>query len=102
MRARHHHVWPGCDSCLPRHHTRLPHPCTRRYIRLPLVLTFFASEDRVHKLQSDKLKGIVDSVLFEPGRYLAMADTGVLPAMVPTQHPNLLATSYGLLVNEVS
>ena len=30
------------------------------YIRLPLVLTFFASEDRVHKLQSDKLKGIVD------------------------------------------
>ena len=43
----------------------------------------------------------MDSVLFEPGRYLAMADTGVLPAMVPTQHPNLLATSYGLLVNEL-
>jgi hypothetical protein len=40
------------------------------YLRLPLVLTFFASEDRVHKLQSPKLKGILDSCLFEPGRYL--------------------------------
>ena len=40
------------------------------YLRLPLVLTFFASDDRVHKLQSSKLKGILDSVLFEPGKYL--------------------------------
>ena len=40
------------------------------YLRLPLVLAFFASDDRVHKLQSPKLKGILDSVLFEPGRYV--------------------------------
>ena len=64
-------------------------------------MTFFASDDRVHKLQSAKLKGILDSVLFEPGAYLRMRDTGVVPAMVPTQHPQLLSSAYGLLVNEL-
>ena len=33
------------------------------YLRVPLVLTFFATEDRVHKLQSKKLRGILDAVL---------------------------------------
>jgi hypothetical protein len=71
------------------------------YLRLPLVLAFFASDDRVHKLQSPKLKGILDSVLFEPGRYLRLGATGVVPAMVPTQHPSLLASAFGLLINEL-
>jgi len=71
------------------------------YLRLPLVLAFFASDDRVHKLQSPKLKGILDSVVFEPGHWLATADTGVLPQMVPTQHTNLLASAYGLFTNEL-
>lgn len=71
------------------------------YIRLPLVLTFFASDDRVHKLQSLKLRNILDSLLFEPGRYLSVDMTGVEPVMCPTQHPSLLATSYGHLLNEL-
>lgn len=71
------------------------------YIRLPLVLTFFASDDRVHKLQSKKLRGLLDSLLFEPGKYLSVEMTGVEPVMVPTLHPDLLATPYGLLLNEL-
>ena len=71
------------------------------YIRMPLVLNFFAAEDRVHKLASSKLRAILDSVLFEPGRHLAMSDTGVEPAMVPTQHTELLASAYGALLNEL-
>ena len=71
------------------------------YMRLPLVWTFFASEDRVHKLQSSKLQAILDSVTFEPGRHLRVCDTGVMPEMVPTTHPRLLATPYGLLINEL-
>jgi hypothetical protein len=71
------------------------------YIRLPLVITFFASDDRVHKLLSPKLKGILDAVLFEPGRYLKVSDTGVVPAMVPTQHSGLLASAFGLLMSEL-
>lgn len=71
------------------------------YLRLPLVLTFFASDDRLHKLQSHKLRNILDSVMFEPGRYLALDLVGVAPTMVPTPHQNLLATPFGLLLNEL-
>lgn len=71
------------------------------YLRLPLCLTFFASEDRVHKLQSPKLRAILDAVLFEPGKCLRLGDTGVCPAMVPTQHKDLLSSAFGLLLNEL-
>ncbi|KAJ1420484.1 hypothetical protein B484DRAFT_433531, partial [Ochromonadaceae sp. CCMP2298] len=40
------------------------------YMRVPLVLAFFSTEDRIHKLQSPELRLILDSVLFEPGKYL--------------------------------
>ena len=52
------------------------------YIRLPLVLTFFSSEDRIHKLQSVELRGILDAVLFEPGKHLGLDLGGVNPVMV--------------------
>jgi hypothetical protein len=71
------------------------------YIRIPLVLNFFAAEDRVHKLISSKLRGILDSVLFEPGKHLAISQHGVEPTIVPTQHSELLASPYGALLNEL-
>ena len=77
------------------------------YLNITRPLSLFVyttpsnSDDRVHKLQSSKLRGILDSVIFEPGRHLRVADTGVMPAMVPTQHKHLLSTSYGLLCNEL-
>ena len=72
-----------------------------RYLRVPLVLSFFATEDRIHKLQSAKLRGILDSVLFEPGRYLHVDHGSSEPEMVPTQHKALLSTPYGLILNEL-
>ena len=39
--------------------------------------------------------------MFEPGKYLRMDMTGVEPVLVPTQHSELLATPYGLLMNEL-
>ena len=71
------------------------------YMRLPLILSFFASDDRIHKLQSKALRLILDSVLFEPGKYLRVDMCGVVPVMVPTAHLDLLASSYGLLLNEL-
>lgn len=71
------------------------------YMRLPLILSFFSSEDRIHKLQSPELRLILDSVLFEPGKYLRMDCTSVEPVMVPTIHTELLATPHGLLLNEL-
>ena len=37
------------------------------YLRIPLVVSFFASEDRIHLLQFPKLQALLDAVLFEPG-----------------------------------
>jgi hypothetical protein len=71
------------------------------YLRLPLLLSFFSSDDRIHKLQSKELRLVLDSVLFEPGKYLRLDMCGVVPMMVPTANPELLATSYGLLMNEL-
>lgn len=71
------------------------------YIRMPLVLQFFSSADRIHKLCSHKLRGILDAVLFEPQTCLEAHATDVEPVVVPTQHPNLLASPYGLLLNEL-
>ncbi|KAJ8602501.1 hypothetical protein CTAYLR_001253 [Chrysophaeum taylorii] len=71
------------------------------YLRIPLVLTFFASDDRVHKLESPMLRGVLDAVLFEPGRHLALGSTDVEPATVPTPHPSLLATANGHLLAEL-
>ena len=36
------------------------------YIRIPLVLTFFTTNDRIHKLALVKLRDMLDSVMFEP------------------------------------
>ena len=71
------------------------------YMRIPLVLTFFSTEDRIPKLQSVELRNILDSVLFEPGKHLSMEMYGVQPLMVPTQYPDLLSSPYGLLLNEL-
>lgn len=71
------------------------------YLRIPLVLSFFASEDRIHSLRSKDLQAVVDSVVFEPGRYLRLADGREIPQSVPTKRTELLATPYGLLLNEL-
>jgi len=73
---------------------------TAPYIRIPLVLTFFGTEDRIHALRNPQLQMVLDSVLFEPGRYLP-AGCKEVPEMVPTDKPELLATPFGLLVNEM-
>lgn len=73
------------------------------YLRIPLVLNFFASEDRVHALRNATLRDIVTSVVFEPGRYLSsmLSPDKITPTEVPTTSPELLGTTHGLLMNEL-
>lgn len=73
------------------------------YMRIPLVLNFFATQDRIHALRSERLREIVASVVFEPGRYLPfnLSATEQMPPEVPTKDPRLLGTAHGLLLNEV-
>lgn len=74
---------------------------TVNYLRIPLVANFFASDDRVHTLQSRKLQDIFTAVLFEPGQHLSTSDQGAVPIDVPTSAPQLLASAQHLLINEL-
>ena len=71
------------------------------YVRIPIVVSFFATEDRVHALKSEVLRNLLDSVVFEPGRYLHKGSAEA-PTEVPTKDEKLLNTPYGLLLNELA
>ena len=53
------------------------------YLRIPLVVSFFASEDRIHVLQAPKLQALLDAVLFEPGTFLPARCAELEPQDVP-------------------
>eukprot|EP00755_Sulcionema_specki_P014189 Sspe_Gene.56011::Locus_30819_Transcript_1_1_Confidence_1.000_Length_7199::g.56011::m.56011 len=71
------------------------------YIRIPLILEFFSTEDRVSALRSKDLRKMMDSVLFEPWRFLEYEMEGKAPQTVPSEDGRLLSTPYGLLLNEL-
>ena len=105
---------PSLDTTVPvRLESKADHSLSQRdaellltsmtvpYLRLPLILTFFSTGDRVHKLVSKKLCRILEAATFENGRHLPVALVNVKPTVVPTQKEELLATSYGALLNEL-
>ncbi len=70
------------------------------YIRIPLVLNFFASQDNIPALGLLEIQSILDSVLFEPGLWHPNRPKTV-PSNVPTEDRTFLATPLGLLFNEL-
>eukprot|EP00663_Eupelagonemidae_sp_cell21sb_P009644 gene9644-biopygen3733 len=70
------------------------------YMRIPLCLGFFAHQNHFQALQSTAIQELLDSVLFEPSRFLQPDSIGV-PVSVPTRDEALLGTPCGLLLNEV-
>ena len=40
---------------------------TAPYLRIPLTLAFFAHQERLNSLGSEKLRALMDGILFEPG-----------------------------------
>ena len=71
------------------------------YLRVPLVVSFFAADDRIHSLQAPKLQELLDACLFEPGHHLPRAVASEVPTEVPTPQPERLGTTSGLLINEL-
>jgi len=71
------------------------------YMRIPLILSFFANEDHIHSLKSETLRSLLDSVVFEPSRYLNKSSASA-PVFVPTKDEKQLNTAYGLLINELA
>ena len=57
------------------------------YLRIPLVVSFFASDDRIHSLQSPKLQALLDAALFEPGNHLPLDSPASSPSTCPPRLP---------------
>jgi hypothetical protein len=76
---------------------------TAPYVRIPLVLQFFAAAERVSALAAEKLQAMVEAVVFEPGSWLPPSHTGrQAPAQAPDVSRGALATPCGLLFNELA
>ena len=74
---------------------------TEPYLRVPLVLSFFATEDRIHSLKQPKLRELLDAVLWEPGQFSSPEVSKQVPQAVPAEKQEQLATAYGLMLNEL-
>lgn len=77
------------------------------YIRIPLILDFFANGDpqRLTALKAKSLQMIVDAALFEPGRWKPADFTDVIneiPIKDFDRLEDLLATAHGTLFNEIA
>jgi len=70
------------------------------YLRIPLVLGFFANQLRVRSLASRQLRNVLDCVMFEPAEWSPPSNT-MLPAVVPASTRRHLATPCGMLFREL-
>lgn len=70
------------------------------YLRIPLVLSFFARPENVGALAGSGVQDVVDAVLFEPGAWQP-DEAPVIPKEVPSKDRSYLATPLGLLFNEL-
>ena len=70
------------------------------YIRIPLVINFFASAENINALSHPDMQRLIDSVMFEPGLWQPLGKITV-PEMIPAPDRSHLATNCGLLFNEL-
>ena len=80
---------------------------TAPYIRIPLILDFFANGDpgRITALKCASLQAIVDAALFEPGKFRPeqnLTKITTIPVAHPTDREQSLATPCGKLFNEIA
>lgn len=73
---------------------------TAPYLRIPMVLQFFANQTRISSLAEPQLQGILDACLFEPGTWQCPG-TIQEPKTVPAPNRRHLETPVGLLFNEL-
>ena len=74
---------------------------TAPYLRIPLILNFFASPEHIHALGQERLQTVVDGALFEPGLWQSATTEKTVPMAVPTSDRTIFATPAGLLFNEL-
>lgn len=70
------------------------------YLRIPLVMRFFADKSRIQALGELQIQEIVDACLFEPGPWHKDKDRK-LPETIPNATREHMHTPVGLLFNEL-
>eukprot|EP01012_Entosiphon_sulcatum_P062087 TRINITY_DN8821_c0_g1_i1.p1 TRINITY_DN8821_c0_g1~~TRINITY_DN8821_c0_g1_i1.p1 ORF type:complete len:4205 (-),score=604.71 TRINITY_DN8821_c0_g1_i1:28-12642(-) len=70
------------------------------YLRIPLILEFFADPLRVNALRSVELQDVLESCLFDPGLWQEALEKQC-PDFIPAPNRDHLATPVGLLFNEL-
>ena len=69
------------------------------YLRIPLLLAFFANKDRVDLLHHHRIQRLLSCALFEPGSWTRSDDTDPLSSVPAIS--GRLGSCYGLLINEL-
>ena len=72
------------------------------YIRVPLLVKFFAEPSRTTALASPDLQRVLDAAIFEPSTYHPIGAERTLPELIPALNRAHLATPSGTLVQELS
>lgn len=70
------------------------------YLRIPLMLNFFAHESRIRSLRNKNLQDVLDAALFEPSLWQEDLVKNVSD-QIPGDNRESLSTSAGLLFNEI-
>jgi len=102
----HLHTLPDFDGTLGQRDSELfLSYLTVPYLRIPLLLDFFSSDYRMYALKNETLRNCLECCLSECGRFLPSAiwsdPQRCLPKEVPSEEDALIATSHGLLLNEL-
>jgi hypothetical protein len=102
----HLHTLPDFDGSLGQRDSELLLSyLTVPYLRIPLLLDFIASDYRMYALKNETLRDCLECCLSECGRFLPSAiwshPERCLPKQVPSEDDALVATSHGLLLNEL-
>ncbi|KAH9262352.1 hypothetical protein BASA82_000599, partial [Batrachochytrium salamandrivorans] len=84
----------------PRNVELLASYLTVPYLRIPLVLRFFGSQEMTTSLRHRELQDLVDGVVFEGGEWHSGTEQPT-PLIVPCADRAFLATPLGLLFNEL-
>ena len=91
----------GTGALPPRDVERLLCVLTAPYLRLPLVLRFFADVRRSRSLRDARLRSCVEACLFEPGPWLPDRPCRRVET-IPAAHRDHLRTPCGALFNELA
>ena len=102
----HLHSLPDFDGALGQRDSELfLSYLTVPYLRIPLLLDFFSSDYRMYALKGEMLRDCLECCLSECGRFLPSAiwtdPDRCLPKQVPSEEDALVATTHGILLNEL-